>query len=404
MHTPAGIRQAKSEVNLPALRAHRLARLRGELARLGYGSCVLVDPVNLRYATGSRNMQVFMLRNPARYAFVPVEGPVVLFDFDNCEHLSEGLETIDDVRPAVTLSYVAAGTRLGDEARRWADEIADLVRSHGGGNRRVAIDRPHPAAVAALAGQGIEVGDGQEPVEVARSIKSDDELDAIRLSIASTEIAMGRMREALRPGLTENELWSILHQTNIELDGEYVETRLLTSGHRTNPWFQECSAKTIAEGELLAFDTDVNAAFGYYADISRTWLVGDVAPTDEQRRLYAHAHAEIEHNLALMEPGMAFREYAERAWRIPDEFYANRYFVVAHGVGLSGEYPYIAHARDFDEKGYDGTIEPGMTFCIESYIGAKGGDEGVKLEEQVLVTEQGVERLSSYPFESALLA
>jgi len=404
MHTPAGIRQAKSEVNLPALRAHRLARLRGELARLGYGSCVLVDPVNLRYATGSRNMQVFMLRNPARYAFVPVEGPVVLFDFDNCEHLSEGLETIDDVRPAVTLSYVAAGTRLGDEARRWADEIADLVRSHGGGNRRVAIDRPHPAAVAALAGQGIEVGDGQEPVEVARSIKSDDELDAIRLSIASTEIAMGRMREALRPGLTENELWSILHQTNIELDGEYVETRLLTSGHRTNPWFQECSAKTIAEGELLAFDTDVNAAFGYYADISRTWLVGDVAPTGEQRRLYAHAHAEIEHNLALMEPGMAFREYAERAWRIPDEFYANRYFVVAHGVGLSGEYPYIAHARDFDEKGYDGTIEPGMTFCIESYIGAKGGDEGVKLEEQVLVTEQGVERLSSYPFESALLA
>lgn len=294
MLTPAGIRQAKSEVNLPALRAHRLARLR--------------------------------------------------------------------------------------------------------------IDRPHPEAVAALAGQGIEVGDGQEPVEVARSIKSSDELDAIRLSIASTEIAMGRMREALRPGMTENELWSILHQTNIELDGEYVETRLLTSGHRTNPWFQECSAKTIAEGELLAFDTDVNAAFGYYADISRTWLVGDVAPSDEQRRLYSHAYDEIEHNLALMEPGMSFREYASRAWRIPDEFFANRYFVVAHGVGLSGEDPYIAHARDFDEKGYDGTIEPGMTFCIESYIGAKGGTEGVKLEEQVLVTEEGVERLSSYPYEEALLA
>lgn len=402
--TPSAIREARAQVDLPRLRHHRLERLRQELVRLGYGSCVMIDPLNLRYATGSRNMQVFMLRNPARYAFVPVEGPVVLFDFEGCEHLSEHIETIDDVRPAISLSYAASGHRLDEVADSWADQVADLVRAHGGGDLRVAIDRPQADGIRALAQRGIEVVDGQEPIELARSIKTDNELACIRTSIAGTELAVTRMQSALRPGITENELWSVLHQANIELGGEYVETRLLSSGERTNPWFQECGPRTIREGDLVAFDTDTNGAFGYYADFSRTWLCGDVEPTSEQRRLYRAAHEQVRTNIDALEPGLTLREYAQRCWPIPDEFAANRYFVAAHGVGLSGEYPYVVHACDFEDKGYDGTIEPGMTLCVESYIGAEGGHEGVKLEEQVLVTEQGVEVLSGYPHEPALLA
>lgn len=74
---------------------------------------------------------------------------------------------------------------------------------------------------------------------------------------------------------------------------------------------------------------------------------------------------------------MTFRELAEKAWPIPDEFVANRYFVLAHGVGMTGEYPYIMHRQDFDEYGYDGRLEPNMTLCVESYIGAENGREGV---------------------------
>ena len=120
---------------------------------------------------------------------------------------------------------------------------------------------------------------------------------------------------------------------------------------------------------------------------------------DEQRRLYAHAVAQIAHNTALLRPGASFREVSEKAWRIPDEFMANRYGSLIHGVGLADEYPSLKHRVDFDEKGYDGIIEEGMTLCVESYIGATGGREGVKIEEQVLVTENGIEQLSSYPLE-----
>jgi Xaa-Pro aminopeptidase len=71
---------------------------------------------------------------------------------------------------------------------------------------------------------------------------------------------------------------------------------------------------------------------------------------------------------------------------------------------MTGEYPYLYHRADFDEAGYDGTIEPGMTLCVESYIGPDDGTEGVKLEEQILVTERGVELLSRFPLDEALRA
>ena len=100
---------------------------------------------------------------------------------------------------------------------------------------------------------------------------------------------------------------------------------------------------------------------------------------------------------------MSFRDYAREAWDIPEELYANRYYLSAHDCGMTGEYPYLYHQGDFPAAGYDGEIVPGMTICVESYIGREGGAEGVKLEEQVLITQTGVEVLSRFPFEDALL-
>ena len=103
--------------------------------------------------------------------------------------------------------------------------------------------------------------------------------------------------------------------------------------------------------------------------------------------------------------GTTFQEFIARAWKIPEPYRARRYFALAHGVGMTGEYPYIVHREDNEAKGYDGVIEPGMTLCIESYIGHEAGGEGVKLEEQVYIRDDGrVELLSDYPFEARLLA
>ena len=404
--TPAaGLKDSEAQPDMRRLRAYRLGRVQAELKQRDYGACVLFDPVNVRYATGSRNMAVWTLHNAARYAFVPAEGEAVIFEFPRCAHLSAGLETVAEVRPAVTWYYFSAGGRLEERAKIWAAEIADLVGERCGGNKRLAIDHVNPYGARELERLGVEVFEGQEPLEQARCIKSADEIACMNVAISVCEAGMARMRESLAPGITENELWALLHETNIAMGGEWIETRLLCSGGRTNPWFQECGDRIIRAGDLVVFDTDLIGPFGYCADISRTYFCEPGRPSDEQRRLYKYAYEQIRHNIDILKPGMSFREYSEKSWKVPNEFVANRYSAVAHGVGMCDEYPAISFVHDWDEKGgYDGVIEEYMTLCIESYIGAEGGTEGVKLEEQVLVTDTGVQVLSTFPFEDDLLA
>jgi len=391
-------------IDLPAVRRYRLDRLRGEMRSREIAGLFIFDPINVRYASGARNMQVFHMRNPSRYLFVALEGPVILFEFTGCMHLADGLETIDEVRPAITASFVAAGEKIAEVERRWARECADLARRHCGAGAKIGIERVNAGAALALAAEGFTIVDAQQPIERARAIKSAGELECIRASIRATERAVARMQQAIAPGITESELWSILHQGVIAQGGDYLETRLLSAGERSNPWFQEASNHVVGDNALVALDTDVVGCYGYYCDFSRTFHAGPDKPDARQRELYRVAHDQVQHNMAILKPGLSFRQYSERAWTIPDKYLANRYYLSSHGVGMTGEYPYLYHRIDFPEAGYDGVIEENMTLCVESYIGEQGGREGVKLEQQVRITDSGCELLTDYPFDAELLA
>jgi Xaa-Pro dipeptidase len=388
--------------DVPAMRAFRLARLREQLAARDYAGILVTDPINTRYATDSTNMQVWCLHNPVRYAFVATDGPVIMFDFHGSVHLSAHLEQVDEVRPGRGWYFFKSGPRVAEHAAAWAAEIADLISAHGGGNLRLAVDNADRHGIAALQALGISVHDGQEVMELARAIKSKDEIKAMRCALATCEIAMRVMQAHLVPGVTEQALWAHLHHENIARGGEWIETRLLSSGPRTNPWFQECGSRAIEAGDLVAFDTDLIGPYGYCADISRTWLCGEGPGSEAQLRLYRVAREQIAHNLAQIKAGVSFREFSERAFVLPERYRANRYSTVMHGVGLCDEYPAIYYPEDAAETGYDGILEANMTICLESYVGEAGGPEGVKLEEQVLVTDTGAELLSTYPFEDRL--
>ncbi len=390
-------------IDLRAVRAYRRERVRREMAARSIDAVVLSDAVNIRYATGTRNMQVFTSRNqPARYLLLTADRSI-LYEFAGCAHLADGFETVDEVRPALTASFVAAGPDIAGRERAWANGVAATIGELVGAGATVGVERVNAGAASALAATGLRLVDAQQPVEMARSIKSDEEVKCVKASLRAVERAVAELRAAIRPGATENELWSVLHRSVVAANGDYCETRLLNSGYRTNPWFQESSSKVIGPNELIALDTDVVGCHGYYSDFSRTFHSGPDDPTAEQRELYALAYEQVGYNIGVIEPGMTFREYSERAWDIPDRFRAHRYYLSAHGVGMTGEYPYLYHRADYADAGYDGVIEPGMTLCVESFIGADRG-EGVKLEQQVLVTERGVEVLSEFPFEDSLLA
>lgn len=87
---------------------------------------------------------------------------------------------------------------------------------------------------------------------------------------------------------------------------------------------------------------------------------------------------------------------------MPPEHQQSRYYAVGHGLGMSGEFPNIPHHRPGVPYPLPGQVHPGMVLCIESYIGSAEAGQGVKLEEQLLVTDHVVERLSRMSFDLRL--
>ena len=390
--------------DMPALREYRLLRLQAQIRKHDCAGLLLFDPLNIRYATDTTNMQLWIAHNAARACFVPPEGKVILWDFHNCEHLSAHLPLVGEVRHGASFFYFETGDKTEAAAAQFVDEVIDVMKSHGGANKRLAVDKIETPGYVRLVEKGIEIIEGQMLTEHARAIKNENEIRAMRCAVHACEMAVEEMRYAMRPGVSENEMWAALHAGNIKRGGEWIETRILSSGPRTNPWFQECGPRIMQEGDMMAFDTDLVGTYGYCCDISRSWIVGGVAPTEEQKTLYKVAYEHVMTNIGLIKPGMSFAEMTAKAHRLPEEYRALRYGVLAHGVGLCDEYPCVRYPEDVEAHGYSGSFEPGMTLCVEAYIGAVGGLEGVKLEEQVLITETGCEMLSTYRYEDALLA
>lgn len=393
----------QSQIDEKAVRAYRLQRTRQLMLEQGIDALVLYDPLNLRYATGCRNMQVWTSHHMARYVFIPAVGKVVMFDYGGALHLADNLETIDESRPAKSWDYFGSGSRAKEHADLWAEEIVTLLHEACGKQAVLGLDRADLLPLLALQSHQIEVHDAKPVMELARAIKSDDEIMMLREAMQICTDAITTMREQAVQGVTEEYLLSIMNQHNIAHGGEYQETRLLSSGHRTNPWFNEASDKPLVDGEMLVFDSDLVSKYGMFTDQTRAFVVGEVKPTDEQRRLYSAAYEQLQHNMHLLKAGVSFHEFLDKSWQIPEIYEPNRYAEIIHGIGFGVEYPLIYYPQDATNWQYEGVFEAGMTVCVESYIGAVGGQEGVKLEQPVLITETGFEPLSNCPFEESYL-
>ena len=388
-------RLREDEIDFDKLRSYRLDRVRNELKKNNIEACILFDPVNVRYALDTVNMSVYNMHNLTRYCFIPVDGPTILYEYFNCEILSKGLDLIDEIRPAITWDYFSNGDQSELQLKKWVNEVNDLSNTYFK-SKKIAIDVINGPAVNELNKKGIKVLEAKKILEQARVIKSSEEIKCMRAALDVADIGIIKMRDYLKSGITEDELWSILHKTNIENGGEWIECRILSSGSRTNPWMQESSNKIIQEGEMVSFDTDMVGPYGYCADISRAFVCGNKF-NEHQKKIYLTAVEQIDYNSRLIKDGVSFREFTEKAWILPEKYYGNRYSVMLHGIGLCDEWPAIRYPTDGGERG--GTFQKNMTITLESYIGEVGGNEGVKLEQQYLVGENGLELMSHHPLE-----
>ncbi|MEM7188928.1 MAG: Xaa-Pro peptidase family protein [Pseudomonadota bacterium] len=391
------------EAGLHDLYLARQAHLRAGMAAHDLPALLTIDPNQILYATGATNMTVWSSRTPARYLLIIADGPCILFDYVGGEHLAAGLPTIDEIRTARGLCYVSSGGDILGAARNFAADILATLADHTSDIDQIAVDRFPFQAVDALRNRGIDVVDGHQAMSLTRAIKLDCEIPYVREAMSRVHTGVARLENKAEPEKTEAEVWAEFHYTLMAKEGQYVTTRLFQSGPNTFPYFQETGGRHLQVGDLLCLDTDAIGYHGYAVDFSRTFLCGDGRPTADQRLLYARAREQLEHNAALLAPGISYREIAEKAWQIPEEHQASRYYCIGHGLGMAGEFPNIPHWDDRSQPyRLQGHLEPGMIICLESYIGWDKSAEGVKLEDQFLILEDGVERMSSYAFDDRL--
>lgn len=391
--------------DLPVMRRYRWQRLVDGIHQRGYGGLVCFDPLNIRYATDSTNMQLWNTHNPFRAIFVGADGHMVIWDYKNAPFLSGFNPLVREVRSGASFFYFVTGDACEAAASSFAGEVADLLREHAGDNTRLAVDKIMIAGLRALEARGLEVMEGEEVAEKSRSIKGPDEILAMRCSIHACESAMAEMESFTRanvPGATEDEIWSVLHAGNIKRGGEWIETRLLASGPRTNPWFQECGPRPVANNEIVAFDTDLIGAYGICTDISRTWWIGDAAPRPDMVDAMLHGMDHIFTNMEMVKPGVSIEELCFNGHQLEDRYWKLKYSCKFHGVGLCDEWPMVPYPDHWVPRSYDYQLQPGMVLCAEALISPEGGDFSIKLEEQILVTDTGFENLTAYPFDPKL--
>jgi Xaa-Pro aminopeptidase len=394
--------------NLEKMREYRWRRLTEGLVARDYGGLLMFDPLNIRYATDTTNMQLWNTHNPFRAVLLCADGHMVIWEYKNSPFLVTFNPLIREIRSGATFFYNSTGDRGADAATGFAAQVEEIMRAHAGTNRRLAVDKIMIAGLRALERRGFEVMEGEEVTERVRAVKGPEDIAALRCAQHACESAIAEMERATREGvpkgdMSEDAIWSVLHAENIKRGGEWIETRLLASGPRTNPWFQECGPRIVQPNEIVAFDTDLIGAYGMCIDISRTWWVGDQRPTNAMISAMHHAMDHIAENMAMLKPGVSIKELVFGGHQLDAQYWKQKYSCKMHGVGLCDEWPYVTYPDGYTEGAFDAVLEPGNMLCVEALVSPEGGDFSIKLEDQVLITETGFENLTRYPFDEHLL-
>ena len=366
------------------MRVERLQRLAERQRASGLDCVAIVPGPNLYYLSG---LTLFVSERPI-VAFYPTAG-----------------------RPAVLLPELERGRAVemagkgvdfypySDEAG-YAPAFARVAEDLGLEGKRVAVEDLHMRVLELRALQGAASGAAfvslEKSIPGLRVIKDRDEIEAIRAAIAITERALRTLPTWIRPGQSERQIAERLASEILSGGADGVAFMIVVAGPNGADPHAGPSDRPVESGDLLTIDCGA-VLDGYIADITRTWAVGRV--TDALRQVYEVVRQANAAGRAAAKPGVAAQE-VDRAARkvIADAGYGASFFHrTGHGLGIeTHEPPYIV-------EGNQQPLEPGMVFTVEPGVYLPGVG-GVRIEDDVVITEDGAESLTTFSREWTVLA
>jgi Xaa-Pro dipeptidase len=392
-------------VDFDRLRGYRRQRVQGALVKHGLAAVVCFDPNNVRYVTGSYQGE-WSRDKMVRYAVVPAGGQAILFDSRTLTHVSRHPDRypwlVDHVRNS---DFLWRGSYQPQEPR--ADKLVAGIRrvldENGVADGPIGVDVLDMQFLAAAHRTGLPLVDGQQAMLDARLIKSNDEIELMRIAAAIAEGAFFELSEWLRPGVEESGIVAFLSSELIRRGSEQVECIAVATGPNTNPHASLFSNRIVRPGDVVYVDI-MHAYNGYRTCYYRTFVVGRA--TQLQRDAYRRAREWIDAAIALVKPGTGTDEIA-RVWPeagefgFPDEMEAFG-LQFGHGVGLSvHERPVISRLNSLE---HPIELQEGMFFALETYCPAADGRSAARIEEQVVCTAEGPKVVTLFPAEELLVA
>ena len=387
----------EERVDFPRLREYRLRRAMGAMEASGLGALLMFDNNNIRYLTGV-SIGEWTRDKLCRYALYTRTGELFLWDFGSaavhhrmyCPWLKP-----EHCIASYTTMRGAAPPESG-LVQRAVTEIKGYLADTGVVGEPVGVDFAEIPMFFELQRQGFDVRDGQQVMLDARQAKSRDEITLLSTAAAMVDGVYQDITDALKPGVRENEIVALANKRLYEMGSDDVESINAVSGERCNPHPHNFSDRMIRPGDQAFFDI-MHSYNGYRTCYYRTFSVGRSTPA--QRDAYARAREWMESALAAIKPGVSTDQVA-RLWPtageigLADEKTAFG-LQFGHGLGLAlHERPIISRLTSLDAPM---EIQEGMVFALETYCPATDGISAARLEEEVVVTRDGVEIITKFP-------
>ncbi len=394
----------QQRINWNRLREYRLNRAREAMKTAGLGAMLVMYDENVRYVTSTVTPGWCRLKPGLRYALLCEGAEPVLFEQgDIGTQINRHCPWIpkDNVRYAYSWIKGAVGGAAEQQVTKFTRAILDEMKKYGVDKAPLGVDFIDLNMINSFNAHGIQWTDGMSPMVSARAIKNIDELEAMRIVAAICDACHTAISHFLVAGMQEHQITAFAMEFLYNIPGiEDVEDIIVSSGPNSWPNWRHFSDRIIQPGDLVIIDMAAVTWNGYKSCMYRTYCVGK-KPTDEQRRYYDLAYRWLYDAIDKVRPGATTKDIAEVwpsakdtwGYEEEDQAAANLW---GHGLGLAQyDTPVVSRIYSLD---HPVVIEPGMSFALETQHG-KPLQWGVRLEEMLVVTEEGPQVTTQFPIE-----